>query len=188
MGHIINHTIYKENICKKNVQTEWDDTAARDDYLEGCSSLSQSIRWIDHVCDSYDEAMEFIKNSDSGWYDQLAVKFKKTKETAKLSKVKERYNQLNMEYETMLADITSLTGVKAQLLTCRHCNSKIAASYIKNYRCPVCGEDLRSPTYKDRLAAKKIAVKKAETLLKEETKKASAHGEVFWLVKTEYHV
>ena len=188
MSHVINHTVYDESVCKKNVQAEWDDTAARDDYQEGCRSLAQSIRWIDHICESYDDAMKFIEENDSGWYDQLAVKFKKEKETAGLTKAKERCKRLSMEYETMLADTTSLTSVKAQLLTCRHCNSKIAVSYIKNYRCPVCGEDLRSPTYKDRLAAKKIAVKKAETLLKEETKKASAHGEVFWLVKTEYHV
>lgn len=188
MGHIINHTVYKENVDKKNVQAEWDDTAAHDDWEEGCSGLAQDIRWISHVCDCYDDAVAFIKSSDKGWYDQLAVKFKKIKNTASLDKANERYTRLAKEYDTMLKNITSLTDVKASLLSCRHCNSKIAVSYIKDYRCPVCGEDLRSPTYKDRLTAKKTAVDKAKKLVREEEKKASVHGEVCWLVKTEYHV
>ena len=77
MGHIINHAIYSKKVNKKAVQTEWDEIAARDDREEGCSGLPRSIRWIEHLCASEEEALSYIESHDSGWYDQLAVMFRK---------------------------------------------------------------------------------------------------------------
>lgn len=36
------------------------------------------IRWLDHVCDTPEEAEEYISSHDKGNYDQSAVKFRDT--------------------------------------------------------------------------------------------------------------
>ena len=60
MGHNIHFAEYSENVNKKQVQAEWDDYAAKEDWQEGCSGLGSDIRWIDHVCESREKAEEYI--------------------------------------------------------------------------------------------------------------------------------
>ena len=75
MGHEIRHETYPENVDKKKVQAEWDDTVRHICWQEGASGLGRPIRWLDKVCGSYEEAEEYIQKQDKGWYDQLAVKY-----------------------------------------------------------------------------------------------------------------
>ena len=91
MGHNIHFAEYSENVNKKQVQAEWDDYAAKEDWQEGSSGLGSDIRWIDHICESREEAEEYIRSHDKGWYDQLAVKFRKpTNESAKTKDLRTR--------------------------------------------------------------------------------------------------
>ena len=74
--HNIHKVTYPENVNKKSVQQEWDNAAACAGKKEGASGLDKDIQWYDHICDNYEEAEEFITQHDSGWYDQLAVKYR----------------------------------------------------------------------------------------------------------------
>lgn len=105
MGHNIHHSTYPENINKKLVQAEWDEYAAHEDWQEGCTGLARDIRWIDHVCDTLEEAETYIREHDSGWYDQLAVKFKDTDSIPTTSAKK----------ETLLKQIQSYKDKKKKL-------------------------------------------------------------------------
>ena len=61
----------------EKVQRDWDNYVAHADREEGCGGLGKKIRWLeDHICDSQEEAEEYIKREDRGWYDQLAVRFR----------------------------------------------------------------------------------------------------------------
>ena len=68
MGHNIHYATYPENVNKKIVQNEWDEYAAHEDWQEGCSGLPGKIRWLDHVCDTPEEAEEYISSHDKGNY------------------------------------------------------------------------------------------------------------------------
>lgn len=99
MSHEVHYGIYDENVDKKEVQSYWDDYASNEDWQEGCSGLSKKIRWIDYVCDTEEEAEVYIKQHDSGWYDQLAVKFRDTSSIPKNSVTKEKLEKQIASYK-----------------------------------------------------------------------------------------
>lgn len=76
MAHNIKHLDYHCSVSQKQVQKRLDNYVACEDYEEGASGLPQPIRWINHLCKNRDEAMEYIKSHDRGWYDCLAVQYK----------------------------------------------------------------------------------------------------------------
>ena len=78
MAHNIKYFEYKEDVDRKKVQTNLDNYVAHEDFEEGCSGLNSPIRWIENcgVLNSYEEALEYIKSHDKGWYDSLAVRYK----------------------------------------------------------------------------------------------------------------
>lgn len=191
--HNIEYGIYKENVNKKNVQQYWDEYAAHEDWQEGCSGLSQDIRWIDHICEDRDAAYGYIEAHDKGWYDQLAVKFKEyppIKETKSLAIIKTRLEETTKKYNTLEATI-HYVNTKAALITCKCCGSKIAKAYIKSNYCPVCKGDLRPATTLETLKKYKEKISKLTKELKEEEKKLQKkmekHAAIKWLVKIEYH-
>lgn len=89
MAHNIKYFEYKEDVDRKKVQANLDNYVAHEDWEEGCSGLDSPIRWIENcgVFDSYDEALEYIKSHDKGWYDSLAVRYKWDNEIMWLVKI-----------------------------------------------------------------------------------------------------
>lgn len=191
MSHNIKHLIYKEDVNRKKVQADLDNYVAHDDWQEGCSGLNSPIRWIENcgVLDSYEEALEYIKSHDKGWYDSLAVRFRDYDgtETAAIKKAREKVtaaikksNELNYKLH--------FENVKAVLIGCRKCGSKISRQHLKGNNCPVCGFDMRPQSVLDTLAKYKRDVEKADALLKREKEKAVLkHSKTKWLVKIEWH-
>ncbi len=69
-----------------------------------------NIQWKSHICNDEDDAYAYLEKIDSGWYDQLAVRFydypelkpSKTMETLKerMERLQNRYNELrdNIHY------------------------------------------------------------------------------------------
>lgn len=188
MGHNIHFAEYSENVNKKQVQAEWDDYAAKEDWQEGCSGLGSDIRWIDHICESREEAEEYIRSHDKGWYDQLAVKFRKpTNESAKTKDLRTRMSIAYKKYND-LARKVHYAGCVSEFISCRACKSKIATHYIRSNLCPVCGADLRPATTIARETAAKAKAEELEKkLAAEQIKDAKKKGEIRWLVKIEYH-
>lgn len=192
--HNIHYSTYPEKVNKKSVQKEWDNVAAHEDYLEGATGLPGDIRWIDKTLDDYDEAMKYIEEKDSGWYDQLAVKYleypknlKKTKKHETLeTRLKEEMTKLNeLQGKIHYAD------TKSTYVGCKKCGSRINTTYLRANYCPVCREDLRPESTLQRIEGYKEKIKDLQKQLKQEEKKLNEKNRkaatVMWLVKVEYH-
>lgn len=71
--HEIRHSVFPVKKTLGAIQKECDREAKTyGDYHHGL----EPIRFKDKICKDYNEAVEWIEQNDSGWYDQLAVKFK----------------------------------------------------------------------------------------------------------------
>lgn len=100
MSHEVRYGIYDENVDKGYVQSYWDEYVSHEDWQEGCTGLHKKIRWIDHICDTDEEATAYIEQHDSGWYDQLAVKFRDTSSIPKNSATKEKLEKQIASYKS----------------------------------------------------------------------------------------
>lgn len=202
MGHNIHYATYPENVNKKDVQREWDDYAAREDWQEGCSGLPNNIRWLDNICDTQEEAEEYISGHDKGCYDQLAVKFRDTSSISTTSAKKETLIRQIASYEekrNAFDQAHSLSNLKSEFISCPHCKSKLARQYlgkansrIASEGCPVCGErDIRASYVQEQLKKFQERIDKWRVQLKEEertlAKKVAGRAKIKWLVKVEYH-
>ena len=191
--HNIEINIYNSNVDKKNVQRYWDSHAAREGYQEGCSGLNKDIRWIDHICDNQEDAERYIQEHDSGWYDQLAVRFKdysNVKPSKALEELQKRMKETEVK-RTKIENKIHYKDVKSSFVSCRKCNSKLSTKYIKSNFCPMCREDLRPPSTLDIIQSYEDKKKKLKAKIKEEElklqKKMEKSATIKWLVKIEYH-
>ena len=87
MAHNIRHLDYHCSRSQREIQKRLDNFVACEDYEEGAVGLPNPIRWIDRVCKNREEAEEYIKNHDRGWYDCLAVKYKSSRKIFWLVKI-----------------------------------------------------------------------------------------------------
>ena len=189
MGHNIMHEVYPENVDRNKVQRDWDNYVAHADRGEGCGGLSKKIRWLEgHVCDSYEDAENYIRQKDDGWYDQLAVRFLVPREdTAKIRDLKERVAAAYKKATDIRRDV-HYSHCESSYIACRYCGSRLATKYIKSNICPLCGKDLRPTSAilrqeRAELKAQELQ-KKLDDGIKKESKK---NGDIKWLVKIEYH-
>lgn len=195
MSHNIRYDIEPEKVNRDKVQSYWDEVAAREDAVEGCSGLPGNIRWTDYTCKNEEEAKRFIENHDKGWYDQLAVKFIDTSNVKKTSSTAERLKKQILDYQQKYVDYNnmhSLTNQKAEFISCPQCSSKLSRIHLKGNGCPVCGKkDIRSATVLKQLNSFTDKIDKWEKEYAAENKrlaeKAAKQGKVMWLIKVEYH-
>lgn len=87
MAHNICHFDYHCSNSQKKVERDLDNFVAHEDWQEGATGLPQPIIWIDRVFPNRDEALGYIKSNDRGWYDCLAVKYKKGRKIYWLVKI-----------------------------------------------------------------------------------------------------
>ena len=87
MAHNVDYFDYHCSCSQRKVSKELDGFVAHADYQEGAVGLPQPIRWIDHMCKNRDEAHDYIESHDRGWYDCLAVKYKKGRKIYWLVKI-----------------------------------------------------------------------------------------------------
>ena len=85
--HNINFFDYHCSVSKKAVQRSLDNYVAREDEGEGATGLLSPIRWINRLFKNREEAYEFIKSHDRGWYDSLAVQYKEGRRKMWLVKI-----------------------------------------------------------------------------------------------------
>ena len=196
MGHEIKYGIYPENVNRDDVQNDWNNYVAHEDWQEGASGLVRSIRWIeDVILNSQEEAYDCINKHDDGDYDQLAVRFRDANIKPDASK---KYNVLGKKLSSLKAEyqhknsIAYATTVKSEYVGCKHCGSKLATRYIQNTnKCPLCHSDLRSPTTLANIKRLQERISNVEEQFKEEkeklNKKLLKSAKIKWLVKVEYH-
>ena len=104
---------------------------------KAAEGLSQKIRWLDgHICDSQEEAEEYIQRNDRGWYDQLAVRFRALKEdTAKIKHLRERASAAYKRAADIRNDI-HYSHCESAYIACKYCGSRLATKYIKKQYLP----------------------------------------------------
>lgn len=194
MGHEIRHETYPENVDKKKVQAEWDDTVRHICWQEGASGLGRPIRWLDKVCGSYEEAEEYIQKQDKGWYDQLAVKYLDygdVQPSKKVVELREKVGKLGCVFHKKDTE-PHFANAQAAFITCKGCGSKISRIYLRGNQCPVCRTDMRPDSTLKSIQSAKASYLKAKAALEAEEKKhqekCKKQAKVRWLVKVEYHV
>lgn len=190
MGHSVNYSVYPIKINKNKVQEEWNNRATYDGDGYG---LPSPIVWNENKhFKNYDAARKWIEDNDRV-YGQIAVTFDspvELKESTKLKELREKHKEANRLYNEANNKLCyTPETVKSKLLTCKKCGSKLAVGYLTSNRCPVCKEDLRSPSMLKQIGSKKVKMTAlAEQIRKEEAiLEAKAKKETKWLVKTEYH-
>lgn len=196
MGHDYSWEDFPLKTSKENMQKWANQThKIRCEYHDSCPP----IQFMDNrVFDSYEEAMQWVKDYQrSRYYAQVAVKYKtdvEFKKSAKLTALEKRAENARHEYYK-LDNANHFKNHKSKLIECKHCESKLAVSYIRertSNRCPVCGHDLRPQSTLDRIKALQTKAKALEeestALFRKEREKHLSKAEVRWLVRIEYHV
>lgn len=139
----------------------------------------------------YDEAYKKATELEKarGSYNDFAIPFysevkeEPTKQMVNLEKRLEKLKSDKAEYE----EKHSVKTLSSKLITCKHCESKIAKDFLRRESCPVCGEDLRSQYILDRIKKYDEDYRNLSRELRDITKKRSRKGPVKWLVKVEVH-
>lgn len=193
MGHNIDHWQKPENVNKKAFEADINEYVRQHTRGEGGHGLDSPIRWIDHTCDNYEDAMEYIRSHDKGWYDQLAVKYydyPKLEPTKTMITLQE---QLEAERKKRIAYAAAhaVSTFKAEYIGCPECGSKLKRTLLMGNYCPLCQAEMRSKTTMDTLQrydenCKELSnkIKKEERKMQEKMRK---QAKVMWLIKTEYH-
>ena len=150
MSHNIHYFTCKEDCNRKFVMQEIAEHAQADG--DGyCSRMT----WHDKIppLESEEEAHEFIKARDNGWYDDHAVRFKDYSGAEKTAKIKEYESKVTelLEAEKEYRDAHSIHILKARHIGCPKCESRLNKEFIVGEKCPLCRTDLRSKTTLDKL-------------------------------------
>ncbi|MBS6535859.1 hypothetical protein [Peptoniphilus harei] len=124
-----------------------------------------------------------------GSYNDFAIPFyssvkqEPTKQMKNLIRRLEKITVDKCEYD----EKHSIKNLSSKLITCKHCESKLAKDFLKRNNCPVCGKDLRSQYILDRIKKYDEDYKKVNKQLVEISKKRNKKGPIKWLVKVEVH-
>lgn len=182
--HNIGYSSYPEKCNRKEVLGIIQDIAEEDgDGYHGAP------RWHDEVAPlaNRDEAQKWIQAHDKGWYDDHAVRYydySRLKDTKKIAELKQKAQDITRKK----ADYTvehSVKKLKATLITCPSCGSKLSREHLRSEKCPLCGTDLRSKTTLETIANyERRRTENGQNIMKEQQK---GKGEVRWLIKYEYH-
>lgn len=187
--HNIEHYSYLLTTSKEDILAELNEHVKHETYHEGGSGIG-SIRWYNDVCSSFNDAIKFLERYDKGWYDQLAVKYKSLPNgvsNRKLDTLRDRLKVLNVKYREINSNL-EFKSFKASLISCKNCNSKLNKDYLNNNYCPLCRNDLRSDTIKQKINDLKNRIDALNKDIQvEEDLLTDKKGVVKWLVKIEYH-
>lgn len=203
MGHVVEIQDYSDEKCRTKagrmeIQCYWDKVAAYDNRQEGATGLCKKIEWRKEMKPflTKEDAEDYIgKHFCDGNYQQVAVPYYDGPTSKKLQELTDKIYMLNKKYDEAKDAVYYLTHpIKAQLLTCKHCGTKISMPYfLKSYYnkniCPVCNTDLRPKSELQKFERLKEQIKKLkEKEVELKRKEFSKSRWLRWLVKVEWHV
>ena len=186
MHNIVRFTC-DEKANRKSVMTDIQRVAENDG-----DGYWSKMTWHDEVAplESYEKAEEWINAHDRGNYDDHAVRFKdysKAVKTKKMSELEGKIESTRQAFEKLEKESQPVNSRTSEFIGCAECGSKVARSYLKSSKCPVCNADLRSKTVLSRLDGYKSKIKEYSKRIDEEKKKQKNSCRILWLVKYEYH-
>lgn len=185
MGHAVNYySVEKRSDVLKIAREHAMHYTDREENPNGSYHENMTIH-DDIVCNSYEEAEAMIDSLDKGFYDDHAVRYKvETEPTKQMLAEKargEKIMQSKLEYE----DKHSLFNRKSKFVGCKNCESKLSLEHLTDYKCPVCGVDLRADYIVERI--KKYMDDYKESLRRYNDLKDKQKSKTMWLVKVEVH-
>ena len=139
-----------------------------------------------------EEAEDFIDKYSAVWSRRFNVyvpfyDVSKVKTTAAEKKLRERIDELTESLREYVK-VHSVKNLKAELITCRGCKSKIRKDYLDREICPVCKEDLRAEYIIETIDKMKQRIKDKKKELLELEKKKKDKAPVRYLVAYEEYV
>ena len=184
MSHITQYFTYGEKTSKEKISAELNSYVSLRTQKEGGGGIGK-IRWMEgekYVYPCEEDAKDAISRLDKGWYDCIAVKFRKVEENRDLqAKACAAWAAYHEAEKAVVAK-----SFKAQLVGCKKCGSRLNREYLKSNYCPLCGTDMRSETELHRIQRLREKAEAAEKKITEAQRK-SKKGKVYWLVKIEWH-
>lgn len=151
----------------------------------------QPWKFFDEVCNTEEEAQEFLYNKHLQREYNRAVRYRvPTGKTKKIQALEDRLEATVETREQYKKDHHPST-FKAEFIGCPTCKSKIAKKYIKGYShsCPVCSGELWSETTQKKIAGYNEKIADIQKQIKAEEKKASTKNkELAWYVEAELYI
>lgn len=150
-----------------------------------------------HICpqkvfNGYEEAEATLEGRRSEWSRNYTgyVAFRDLESVNKTKRIIELKEKIKSESKKKIRYSldNNVKDQKADFIGCRKCGSKINKTYIHANRCPVCNNDLRSDTFKKRMACYQEKIDKLTKELNEEKKKNAAKAPIKYLVMYEEYV
>lgn len=141
------------------------------------------------VCGNYEEAYDKINSARNGGYEGWAVKFydySNVTPTKRVNELMEKKAETERNREAYI-NAHSVRTLKANLIGCQKCGSKLRKDFLKANYCPVCHSDLRSETTLETIKRYNARIENYEKMIAEEKKKQKKQAKIMWLVKFEYH-
>lgn len=186
MGGALNIEIYTGDV--KGLPKWWKGRQEQDRYEHGHETYSGGIGTLEPGVQlipnqtpftTQGQAEDFIEESHYKGHKALAVPFKGTIEVPfiALKQALTRRDAAGDKVETLARQfLAEARATKSKTIGCKRCGSSITRSYLKLGRdthgamhmdadripCPVCGNDLMTPTAQKRLQAAADALQKAE--------------------------
>jgi len=142
-----------------------------------------------HVCESYEDAEDYIDRHDTGWYSDHAVQFKDKsilKPTKQMETVKARADKMAEERRKYYEE-HAIKNRKSEFVGCKKCGSKLSVKHLRGDKCPVCGNDLRAEYVIERLKKYNKDIVALDDQYVELHKKQQGKCPIKWLVKVEVH-
>lgn len=185
MGHVISRITEPEKCNRGLVMAAIAERAERD----GDSGYYGPMHWHDEVSPlkNREEAEKWIRAHDKGFYDDHAVRYydySRLKDTKKITELKAKAAALAKEKAEYIAK-HSVKNLKANLITCPVCGSKLSRERLRTESCPLCYTDLRSKTTLDGI--KRYEERTANVWKQVQVEQQKGKGEIRWLIKYEYH-
>ena len=186
MGHAVMYETYPVTWTIQHI------TADVGDYIQqnGDGYGSDKVRFpTEKIFDTRQDAEEYIRSADNGWYDGVAVKFLDYSDVKDSKKVEELRKKI-AETVNKKGDYIKAHSVKTQkaaYIGCHSCGSKLNKEKLIGEYCPLCNTDLRAASTLERIRAFQDRVEEYDKKITEERKKEKKKAKVKWLVKFEYH-
>lgn len=194
MGHEVKFLSYPYSMSKSAICEACGDISEYNGDYRDRSGADINFGVRKSFFNSRQEAEEWIETNCNGFYEQVAVSYYDSthiKPSKKLSSLKDKVNKAYNDYSKEISILFN-ANMKSEYYSCKGCNSKLRVSYLKTNYCPVCHNDLRSPTQLKKIERYEIKVntlnEELKRLEKQEAEKNRNKGKPMWLVKIEYHV
>lgn len=207
MGHVIDYMVFDRKTPREKMRTCVEDWAKQnvDPYEHSDDgdiwhmnvydgTLNGDRAWHEgtvYACKQ--DAMDAIEKMDKGFYDDHAVLYydvDSLKPTAAMKNIKCRQDEMEKKREALITSSREWAGRKSQYVSCEDCGSKLNVECLRSmhtYVCPLCLNDMRSETVRDRMKAYDGKIKELRGQHAKEMKKLKAKAAVKWLVKMEVH-